>query len=149
MLIAHLPSGYLLARGAGWRMAACLAGAVFPDLDMIRFWLEGGRIHHHAYFTHLPAFWAGVSLVALVVLRGARLGWALAFLAGVWLHLCLDTVAGDVMWLWPWSDRMIHLAEVPATYDSWVISFVLHWTFLLELGITAAAAGLFLRHRKT
>ena len=148
MLIAHLPSGYLLARASGWGMAACLAGAVLPDLDMIRFWAEGARVHHHAYFTHLPGFWAPITLAALTF-RARLPVWVLPLLAGVWLHLCLDTVAGDVMWLWPLSDHMVHLAEVPATYDSWVISFVLHWTFLVELGITALAAGLFLRHRKT
>lgn len=136
MLIAHLPSGYLLARASRWRMGACLLGSVFPDLDMIRFWWEGGHVHHHAYFTHLPAFWAAVALLSLAL---PRKDLSLPFLAGIFLHLSLDTVAGDVKWLWPLSDRMVHLVAVPATHDHWVRSFVFHWTFLLELGITAAA----------
>jgi hypothetical protein len=62
MLIAHLPAGYLLAKASRGRMALCLAGSLLPDLDMLRFWWKGGPVHHHACFTHLPAFWAVLSL---------------------------------------------------------------------------------------
>ena len=63
MLIAHLPSGYLV--GAGLRrlwpaapgvMAAALAGSVLPDADVAYFLLiDGGRRHHHDYLHPLAA----------------------------------------------------------------------------------------------
>ena len=68
MLIAHLPSGYLLGRGAGAKgrlMAAALAGSVFPDLDMIWFHLvDHGAIHHHRYWMQAPGFWLIIAALA-------------------------------------------------------------------------------------
>jgi inner membrane protein len=43
------------------------------------------------------------------------------------LHLALDTVAGGVRWLAPFSDRSFVLATVPARHGWWV------WNFLLGL----------------
>lgn len=43
------------------------------------------------------------------------------------------------MWPWPLPDHMVHLIAEPPNHDHWVKSFVLHWTFLAELGITKAA----------
>ncbi|MFV0408250.1 MAG: metal-dependent hydrolase [Paracoccus sp. (in: a-proteobacteria)] len=146
MLIAHLPSGYLLGRGVGARgtvMAAALLGSVAPDFDMIWFhFVDHGRVLHHEYWTHLPAFWLGIALTLLPLLywRASRLfAPAAAFLAGVFLHLILDTLVGGIMWLWPFDDRLLTLAVVPARYDNWVLSFILHWSFLAELIIIALA----------
>ncbi|MGX9120904.1 metal-dependent hydrolase [Mesorhizobium sp. BHbsci] len=77
MLIAHLPSGYILGTLARkrWRetpgvMAAAMIGAVIPDIDMLYFhFVDGGRVHHHAYITHWPLFWAATGLVALAVTK--------------------------------------------------------------------------------
>ena len=52
------------------------------------------------------------------------------------------------MWLWPFSDRLITLAVVPARYDHWVISFILHWSFLAEIAITLLAAGVLWPNRR-
>ena len=157
MILAHLPSGYLLARGFGARRGpllwAALAGAVAPDLDMLWFHLvDQGAIHHHRYWVHAPGFWALTGLVALPLLRWLRpvlLAPAAMFLAGVFLHLLLDTLVGGIMWGWPVSTRLFQLAEVPATQSHWVLSFLLHWSFLAEIGLILWAALLFLTARKT
>ncbi len=155
MLIAHLPSGYLMGRAAGASraaMAAGLFGAIAPDLDMFWFHLvDHGRVHHHDYPTHIPGCWLIVAVIVLGLLRvlaPAKLFITAMFFAGIFLHLVLDTLVGGIMWLWPFNDRLITLAVVPARYDHWVISFILHWSFLIEIAITLLAAALFWRDRR-
>ena len=160
MFVAHLPSGYLLGRGllgrgAGARgpaMAAVLLGSVAPDFDMLWFHLvDHGRVHHHDYYSHIPGFWLLVALSVLAVLRGLRPAWvtiAAMFFAGIVLHLVLDTLVGGIMWLWPFSDHLYSLAVVPARHDHWVISFILHWSFLAEIVLTLLAAWVLWRDRR-
>ncbi len=151
MITAHIPSGYVLSRVAGWRGAAALAaivGASFPDLDLIWFYLIDGRqFHHHHYWVHAPAFALAVSGVLLLLTRAHLV--ALAFSAGWMLHILLDAPVGGIMWLWPYSGELYVLYEVPATQSHWLASFILHWSILPELLIWAAALTLFLRGRTT
>jgi inner membrane protein len=157
MIIAHLPSGYILARAATLRQAlvvsAALLGSIFPDLDLLWFFLvDGGSIHHHRYWMHAPGFWLAVGLVLLPLVRKlwpARFTAALAFCAAIFLHLVLDTLAGGIMWLWPFSGELFTLVTIPATQAHWLLSFVLHWTFLAELAITACAGWLYLRRARS
>ena len=152
MIIAHLPSGYLLARAAGHRrglmLGAAALGAVLPDFDMLYFHFVDHSVHHHRFWPHIPAVWLGIALVALSLAAKLRPVWfaPLAILfAGVFLHLLLDSWAGSIMWLWPVSDQFFQLVTVPATQSNWVLSFVLHWTFLAEIGIILAALYVFFR----
>lgn len=156
MLIAHLPAGYLLARRIAPRLAAApadarrlmavgLAASVLPDIDLVYFYLIDGRqTLHHDYWTHIPAFWLAAMLAAAGLLWLARVTvpWRefLVFLVVVFLHLALDTPTGGIAWGWPVSLHPFLLVEIPARFDWWVWSFVLHWTFLAELGIVGWAA---------
>lgn len=156
MLIAHLPAGYLLARRIVPRLAADraiarrlmavgLAASVLPDIDLVYFYLIDGRqTPHHDYWTHIPAFWLAAIMAASGLLCLARIGipWraCLVLLSGILLHLALDTATGGIFWAWPLSLHRFLLVEIPARFDWWVWSFVLHWTFLAELAITAWAA---------
>lgn len=153
MLTAHLPSGYVLWRSlprVKWGMPAALAGAVFPDLDMLWFhFVDDRAFHHHYYWVHVPLFWLAVAAVVLpLVWRTVWRGAALVFLAAVFLHLLLDTIAGGILWGAPVSDHLFALVEVPPTQGTWVWSFVLHWTFLLEVAVWIAAMALILRRRR-
>lgn len=116
MILAHLPSGYVLARLAGQPRGLPLMATLALPL-----------IRRFAPRYLLPA--------AL-------------FLAAVLLHLVLDTLAGSIMWLWPLSDRLYALVEVPATRSHWVLSFLTHWSALAELALILWAAVLFLRRPK-
>ncbi len=153
MITAHLPSGYVVARGLPrglpHALPVALVAAVFPDLDLLFFYLVDGRgFHHHHYWVHLPAFWLALGVVAVPL--AARAGYgrqAALFVAVVFLHLALDTVAGGVAWLWPVDDRLFTLAVVPARYGHWVLNFLFHWTFLLELAVWAWAGFLLIRRR--
>jgi inner membrane protein len=64
------------------------------------------------------------------------------------LHLILDSIVGDIAWLYPLSDKQFALFTVPAKYTFWIWSFVLHWTFLFEICVLIAAGILFSRERK-
>ena len=152
MLIAHAPAGYILGRVANVQrnvMLAVLLASVLPDFDMLWFHLvDGGAVHHHRYWTHAPGFWAMIAAVTLsfLAVRKSQRLWpaALCFIA-ILLHLVMDTFVGDIMWLWPFSTEFYHFTTVPVTHSNWVLSFVLHWSFLVELLICAVALILFLK----
>jgi inner membrane protein len=156
MLTAHLPAGYLVGRALPAQkglMAAAVIGGILPDFDMIWFHLIDNRaFHHHRYWVHAPGFWLAMAAVTLPILAYLRRDWipvALAFLASIFVHLLLDTIAGDIMWLWPYSTDMYHVFTVHPTHSHWVWSFMAHWTFALELAVWAAAITLYLRPRKS
>lgn len=156
MFLAHLPAGYLLTSAlSGSRrirhgissrafMAAGLAGSLFPDVDLLYFFLvDHHRHHHHGYWTHLPVFWAAVLALALLLFAARRsavgLACTLVVGANIFLHLMLDTVVGDIWWLYPLVDRPFALFTVPALYSPWWLNFVLHWSIAVELSVTLMA----------
>ncbi|MFS8147512.1 metal-dependent hydrolase [Rhizobium sp. BR 249] len=148
MLIAHLPAGYILGSAARQRskasgiMTAALVGSVLPDFDMVYFFLTGGKVHHHDYVTHWPLFWLALAAVILPAVGRLVPRWipvAAVFFMGVMLHMVMDTVAAPLFWLAPFDWTKFELTTVPATYGNWVVSFMLHWTFGLELLICATA----------
>lgn len=154
MLTAHLPSGYILARvikrPLAGLMPIALIGAVLPDLDMLFFYfVDHGAIHHHYYWVHIPFFWVCVAAVTLPVLawRG-YLAQGCVFFAAIAMHLVLDTIGGGIAWGAPLEMRLVEWVTVPATRSHWILSFVMHWTFLLELAIWATAAALLWRQHK-
>ena len=155
MILAHLLSGYLFGRASGSHdravLIAALIGSVAPDFDMLWFYLvDQGQTHHHRFWPHIPLVWAGIAVLVLPLIAITARRWlapAAAFLGAVMMHLVLDTVNGGIMWLWPFSDRLVTLVTVPATRSNWVLSFLTHWSVLAEIAIILAAAALLLRDR--
>lgn len=165
MFIGHLPAGYLATHSILLRhpapapcrrrlLALGMAASVLPDLDLLWFYLVDQRRHvHHAYLPHLPLFWLAVFAAAALILRlrgAGRSAWLATAIIGanILLHLVLDTIAGGVRWLWPFSRAELVLAHVPARYGAWVLNFVLHWTFALELALMGAALVVAWRMRR-
>lgn len=155
MFLAHLPAGYLIGRAVmkenrgGWILAAAMAGAVFPDLDLLYlYFLDATPQHHHTYWTHLPIAWLGIGLIAAIASRHRsrvfRLG-LLAFMLGWFSHLLLDTLVGHIWWLYPLSNQSLSLAEVENRFQPWWMNFFLHWTTLLEVLIISIAAWMEIR----
>lgn len=160
MLIAHLPSGYILGRiwpgradSAKAVLIAAMVGSVIPDIDMLYFHLiDDGRTHHHDYPTHWPLAWLAGGLVAMLLAAWLRPGWlapVAAFFAAAMMHMVMDSIAAPIGWLRPISDWQIELVRVPATYSHWIISFILHWTFALELVICGVALIMLVRSSRT
>jgi len=145
MFVAHAPAGYLLTRTLRLRAPLWigLLGSVFPDLDMLYFYLLDDCQHlHHSYWTHIPAFWVTVWLAGLVLTRGRARQfrpWVHLFVASVLLHLALDTVCGGIRWLAPVNGHSFRLFTVESRHGWWVANFLLHWTALFELAIILAA----------
>ena len=157
MFIAHLPGAYLTFRTLApvtlprtAFIAGCLGGLA-PDLDLLWFYLVDQRqTHHHGYFSHLPAFWLGLLVLAMLLHRhrASRLSTAwICSCLGALLHLALDTPIGEIAWGWPVSAQAGPLITVPARYPQWVLNFLIHWSFLIELALCAAAALVFARSR--
>ena len=83
MFIAHLPAGYICSKYAiplfkkqginSWYfIAAGIAGALTPDLDMLYFYFVDQRQHHHhTYWSHYPIVWFSLLCVSMVWLRWA------------------------------------------------------------------------------
>ena len=145
MFVAHAPAGYLLTRGLRLRAPLWLGllGSVFPDLDMLYFYLLDDRQHlHHSYWTHIPAFWVAMWLTGLALTHGRARKfrpWVHLFVASVLLHLALDTVCGGIRWLAPLSTDSFRLFRVTTRHGWWVANFLLHWTALFEVVILAAS----------
>jgi inner membrane protein len=152
MFVAHIPAGYLLSRylgrGHADRKALILTGvvaSVLPDTDLLWFYLVDQRqTVHHSYVFHWPLFWVACAAcawaVARILDRPRLYPFIRVALACLLLHMVLDSIAAEILWLKPFAPYEVNLVEVPARYDWWVWSFVLHWTFLLELAIVLAAA---------
>jgi inner membrane protein len=158
MFIGHIPASYLWTRKLQeWRHTkgllwlGLLAG-VLPDLDMLYYYLVDGQQRlHHTYWTHVPFYWllfGGVSAALLAGVPSARLrSGAAIFFSNVFLHLILDTLAGGIQWLYPASTRLFRLLVIPRREGHWVLSFLLHWTFLLELALVIGAGWVVWRAR--
>ncbi len=164
MFVGHLPAGYLCTRALWsfhrrdgraappWKpyLLAGLIGSVIPDIDVLYFYLIDHRQHlHHSYWTHLPCYWVGIGLFLLLFSLISKLRWLLPSLeataANIFLHLCLDTTVGKVRWLYPISKRDFFFVEIPAVHDWWVWNFVIHWSFVPELILVAAAVYVYVR----
>ena len=151
MIVGHLPAGYLagvLAQRAGAAPALAwgiLVGAVLPDIDMLWFWfVDRGAVHHHTYLTHRPIVWALVAVAGLAFRSRAMVGVGLGGL----LHMVLDSIAGAIAWGWPYTGASAPFVVVPATQSHWVLSFMSHWTFLLEIALVLVACAVFFTQRR-
>ncbi|WP_321341120.1 metal-dependent hydrolase [Breoghania sp.] len=157
MLTAHLPAGYCLSRLAGkphlaspGLLATVLICSVLPDFDLIWFqFVDNGSLHHHRYWVHVPFFWGVVGMLVIPLVWRTRFrSVAILGLAAIFLHLVLDTIAGGIMWLAPLDTTLYRLVEIPPTYSHAMISFLLHWTFLLEIAVWFCAIALFVTARQ-
>jgi hypothetical protein len=64
-------------------------------------------------------------------------------------HLILDTVTGNIYWLYPFSFVSVNIFEVADVHVWWVNNFLYHWTFLIEIAIVLSAMAVFLRVKET
>ncbi len=158
MIIGHLPAGYIIARLYAKRaapdekthnsiMAVGLAASLTPDLDLLYFYAFDRTVHHHLLFPHLPLFWlfslGVVGLFALCIKSQLLATFTSVAALGILSHLLLDTIAGGIAWALPWDPSLIRLVNIPATHSHFLISFALHWTFLLEISLWVVAIWLY------
>lgn len=164
MFIAHLPAGYILANKLYNKFSsaliskklffiAILCGAIFPDLDLFYFYFIDARaVHHHYYFFHWPLPFLCIGLISVLIYFNTKLikikKFALVcalFCLAVMLHIVLDTFVGDIWWFMPFIDQSYALFHVPAVQSHWILNFVFHWSFIVEIMICLYSLRLFLR----
>ena len=167
MFAAHLFAGYLCSRQylhkiknklinsthLKYYIAFGIFCSVLPDFDLLYFYTIDNQQHlHHTYWTHIPIFW-----VVAVGLFYSVSRWffkkhfgvlSLILLMNTWLHLILDTVAGGIYWLYPLSDINVQLMHITARYNWWVLNYIFHWTFFLEICIMLTSVIIYRRDRK-
>lgn len=164
MFIAHLPSGYILAKLLLKKFkqtkitnkaffTLIMLGAVFPDIDLFYFYLFDHRsVHHHKYFLHWFSFWIPIFLIALIYFihskYTAKPALMISFFSGAaLLHIGLDTFVGDVWLFAPFIDQPYVFFEVSSRYQPWWLNFILHWSFFVELLICLIALILLVRKK--
>lgn len=151
MIIAHAPSGYILATSIMRRIASApvtvkavvaagVIGALAPDFDMAYFHLIDNRqTHHHKYISHWPILWLALTVVSALWFSHAKQSRAaalsLVFCLGAVLHVLLDSFVGDIWWFAPFLDQPYAMFTVPARFKPWWLNFILHWSFAVELAI--------------
>jgi len=118
--------------------------SILPDIDLLYFYGIDHRQHpHHTYWTHMPFFWLSISALVYVierrVFRKQIALVSLLLLSGTLLHLVLDSVAGGIFWLYPWSDTYFRIFTITPRFNWWVLNYIIHWTFLLEIAIVSAS----------
>ncbi|KMW60503.1 membrane protein [Candidatus Rhodobacter oscarellae] len=157
MIIGHLPSTYLAFRfltPKSWPRSFVLGGViggVVPDIDMLWFFTIGAQqVHHHNYLTHRPALWVGLLIAALLFgwSRGRMPALVIGLALGAVLHVVLDSVAGNIAWAWPLSDHAHPLVVVEATHSHWILSFINHPYFQVEIAVTLIAIAVYLWDRR-
>ncbi len=165
MLIAHLPSGYIIAKilykkikffpySWRWFLFICLTGAIAPDFDIIyNHFLDQSNINHRFYWSHHPIIWFGLLFIMSLLLKFYVKIYPFIFYSVVFtfcacIHLLLDSVAGVILCGAPFSYQSYSLVTIPATFSHWWLNLILHWTFLLEIFITGWAVCLWLKERK-
>ena len=159
MFVGHLPAGYILTKklqksfNYSKYLWIGLLGGIFPDLDIIYFYLIDHRqTLHHLYWIHIPFYWNLISMIFFIVVyltKNKNLKWVgVVFFSGIFLHLLLDTIVGGISWLYPLSNKSFFIFDVPAVYDWWVYNFVFHWTFLFEVTAIILAVFLLIKSRQ-
>lgn len=154
MITAHAPAGYITGKVLSNDpkiIRVAVLGGIFPDFDLVWFYLIDDRaFHHHHYLVHVPFFWlvcASVCFPLCFAYFSKQLRILSAFFAGVAVHIALDGIAGGIKWLWPLSNTLFYIVNVAPVYKNWILNFVLHQVFLLELLIWVAALVIYMRQR--
>jgi inner membrane protein len=158
MFIAHLPAGYILTKylqkgfDTGKYLLIGLIGSIFPDVDIIYFYLIDHRQNlHHGYWIHIPYYWMIIASITIFVFwifkKREYLIASIIFFSNIFLHLFLDTIVGKIEWLYPFTEKGYFLFDVPAVYGFWVYNFVFHWTFLIEVGLVVWAIFLLIQEK--
>jgi len=159
MLIAHMPAGYIVSKAIKKQtkyslIFSSLIFSIWPDLDLLYFYFfDSTKTFHHTYFPHLPVVMIAAFIITLPLynvkrFKSMRIYYVLFFVN--WLiHLILDTFTGGILWLYPISKQQFLFIDIPAVYNHWITSFVLHWSFAIELAIAAVALAVILKTKNT
>lgn len=143
MIFAHAPASFLLCyffkkhwqknfsrRNISWLFFLSLFGGIFPDIDLIYYYLSSASFSHHEIFTH--------SLLFYIIICGTVffIGWLLKkrivcyssviFFASILTHFIVDSIGGGIVWLYPFSKSLFGMDSF-----SWYRNSVLGKNFFI------------------
>ncbi len=162
MLFAHAPAGYLALKATEkfWnkvkfdkkrRIILYLVGilsAVFPDFDVIYYYLFSAESSHRTYFTHGFVFYIFIFLVIYIIglIWKKRFIKSLAWviLIGSFSHLLLDMIASGITVFAPFSNWMIGMRSLGFVKNYWIGNNIFLVNYTLELLIIITALIVFL-----
>ena len=78
-------------------------------------------------------------MLAVVLLSGKLNVVCLYFFLNIFGHLVLDTYVGHIRWLSPFSEYSFVVYNLPAVHEWWILNFILHPTFVLEVALVGIA----------
>lgn len=160
----HLAGGYLATiavlrsfgvplEGNAGLVAFGLFCSIAPDFDFVfafvktrSLTIDPVRANHRKYYTHRPLVWLALA-VPIMLNGGDQLRiWAALLLVGSWTHFLLDSIQYGVMWLWPFSDRLIAWRDVGKDFLIPDRRFAAFWksflaAYLREFRLTAIVEG--------
>ncbi|MBZ4218580.1 MAG: metal-dependent hydrolase [Chlorobium sp.] len=147
MHFAHLPAGYIVSKllvkkfekrkiSAKTFISWGMFGAIVPDLDLIYYFIDEGKHHHHQYFTHFPFVWIVLLFLSLLALlldinHGRTTALTFIFTFSGCMHTLLDTIAGYVLVFAPFTD--MNSPFTLAHYIPWDKSFLEFFVILWAL----------------
>lgn len=162
MIIGHMPAAYILSthihQGLGGvsgystrLIAAGMLGGIFPDFDLLYFYLiDHQQHHHHEYWSHYPLVWLSLLVGSFLLWRGKKErllpAGMLLFTLNAFIHLCLDTPLGSIRWLVPFSDTAIRFYTPDVHFDFWLWNFIVSPQFICELFLLGWAVRLYRRN---
>ena len=134
-------------------MVTGLVASIFPDIDLFySYFITSHRVKHHDYWTHIPLFWVAVAAISTLFIKiSGKRGLSIYLWVGfsnVMLHMMMDSIAAEIKWLYPFSNWELNLVKIPAIHHWWVLNFVLHWTFGLEILIIVIAAFVWIKDQR-
>lgn len=165
MFIGHLPAGYIISKtlkkffknslqkfNEQVALILGLIASVFPDVDVFYFYLIDNRQHsHHSYWTHRPIYWFFITILTLLLLflskKKQYIPLATIFFINIFGHLFLDTIVGEIEWLYPFSQKSYAFFKVPNVYNFWIFNFIFHWSFSLEILVITYAVWLWIKEK--
>ncbi len=147
MLIAHIPTGIIITsiiikkhkvkEENRFLWFSGITSSFLPDVDLFYFYLIDSSQHHHKLFPHIPLFWLCILLPTIIYAEAKKSQLLLLasslFLLNIFIHLLMDTVAGHIWWLYPFIDHSYVFIKIPNIYQHWILNFIFHWTFIIEL----------------
>lgn len=166
MFFSHIPAGFLCSHLLTQRnkktikkpslmntyILLGLLGSVLPDFDIAyKLLLDPLEKNHHHYWTHIPIFWLslwlGFALLSRIMKNKSLFLGATILFANALLHLVLDTIVGNIMWLYPLSDKFFAFFTIAKTYEMPVLNYIIHWTFIFEIIIITWAFIVFIKSK--
>lgn len=147
MLVCHLPAGYIAAKITEkkfwkdlplkekfWLYSILLFFSIFPDIDLLYFYLVNSSTSHREFITHAISPYLLIS--SLIYLWGKFkknkfIKWiGISIALGTITHLILDSLMASAEWLWPITSRLYGLPMIKSYFNFLAVhTFSLYFIF--------------------